>query len=192
MRRRLSNALAALSLLLCLGLAGLWVRSHFVRDWFHFHRVANGEPLQRDRGEMITYPGVLKLTLYRTVYPPPEVPGFRQRLERDDGWFWDTLAALKPWEPSPPTRARRLGFVYQHLPQQGTDLGAPATTTVAAPLWAPVAASSLPPLAWLARRLRRARLSSRGLCESCGYDLRASPERCPECGKAVKGGAADA
>jgi hypothetical protein len=52
------------------------------------------------------------------------------------------------------------------------------------------------PLGWLARRVVRARTGRHrrraGLCPACGYDLRVTPERCPECGAARGAGDRDA
>jgi hypothetical protein len=43
----------------------------------------------------------------------------------------------------------------------------------------------LPPLTMLTRtliRIRKAEFAPSGCCPSCGYDLRATPDKCPECG----------
>jgi hypothetical protein len=53
---------------------------------------------------------------------------------------------------------------------------------IAIPMWAIVVATVILPAARAARRLRSHRRRRVGGCPSCGYDLRATPERCPECG----------
>ena len=56
---------------------------------------------------------------------------------------------------------------------------------IVVPYWVLFIATALIPGARLVRLTRERRCSgrlSRGLCPSCGYDLRATPERGPECG----------
>ena len=52
---------------------------------------------------------------------------------------------------------------------------------VIVPDWFLLAVSAMLPAAWLVRRLR-SRRPRPGFCRQCGYDLRATPWRCPECG----------
>jgi hypothetical protein len=92
--------------------------------------------------------------------------------------FLQLPEASRPWE--------RLG-VYVRYDRAGTlGTGIPGRVlTVGVPCWLlAVATLALPAVvvrrqfkAWRARRRARAML-----CPTCGYDLRATPERCPECG----------
>ena len=68
---------------------------------------------------------------------------------------------------------KRLGFdVYWERPLK----------QVIVPLWFVVTVTAPAPVWWAVATARRRRRERRGRCRRCGYDLRASPERCPECG----------
>lgn len=54
------------------------------------------------------------------------------------------------------------------------------------PYWALVLLTSLLPTLSTVRRLRRGRRFPNGFCAACGYDLRATPRQCPECGAVPK------
>ena len=49
-------------------------------------------------------------------------------------------------------------------------------------MWSIHVAVAITSLIVLARLLRKINRLNRGLCYRCGYDLRATPDRCPECG----------
>jgi hypothetical protein len=58
------------------------------------------------------------------------------------------------------------------------------------PHWLAIAVLSVPPIVWTTRRVlsRRRRAKRQGLCAGCGYGLRATPERCPKCGRRTPAG----
>jgi hypothetical protein len=65
------------------------------------------------------------------------------------------------------------GFTWRHRPGE---------VVVAVPYWL-LTGLLVAPLPALLRRRRRKPVE--GECATCGYDLRASPDRCPECGTAT-------
>ena len=80
---------------------------------------------------------------------------------------------LTPYRPAWAGQTNRLGFRYTRWSNGSAEIGVP--------LWFTTALLTTPALtaAYLARRPR---LTRPGACRNCGYDLRATPSRCPECG----------
>ncbi|MDB5296507.1 MAG: hypothetical protein JWO31_2490, partial [Phycisphaerales bacterium] len=161
MPRRVFTLLSAASLVLCAATCVLWVRSYWVVDSYGWDRPGGHRQLSSCRGSVILF------TL------PGATPG-------------------------------RFSVGHSAWPaSEGAQVGervAPGVTTydegtmrfVGVAYWlacAPPAAMVTPLFAggWLRRRRRRRRKA--GLCPACGYDLRASPGRCPECGAGPKGAA---
>jgi hypothetical protein len=90
------------------------------------------------------------------------------------------------WQPRVPYRPRWAGQINRHGFRY--NLYSDGSGYAWAPLWtlgALLAVAAAAVLAgYVVRAARRRRRVQAGLCPSCGYDLRATPQRCPECGHA--------
>jgi hypothetical protein len=104
-----------------------------------------------------------------------------------------------PAEPllaqSAPLARQKVGLTFEQgkvaFPETERDGTIVYNTTVpfaaiGVPLWMFAVLSALVPAAgtsaWIVRLTRARSKRVRGLCPACGYDLRATPDRCPECG----------
>jgi hypothetical protein len=186
MKRLLLNLLTALSLLLCVAVGVLWARSYGNQT----------DPL-------LDLP--YATALYRCGAESKD-GHFGLSLNR---WTWETPAPPRPrelvWVESPPEPSRSwwvarrprgdgvqvLGVeifyraVYRHrhsTPRR--QKGSYVYGGFVMPHAYAVAALLVLPTLRLRRAVRKRRRQVDNRCTQCGYDLRATPGRCPECGRA--------
>jgi hypothetical protein len=178
-KRRLFTILAALSLLLFVVIAVVCARSFLIYDVIEYRRVDG-------RGEVVAAWSVAS-ALGRVVLSASD-PG-KPRLPQLDGRRWaavtwdDVNGSLVP-DPVPPKvyNLHWWRFDWRAGGRTGSDGNRYLAAEVIVPYWFLALVTLLPAGSWLRRGQRLRRRRTRGLCPRCGYDLRATPERCPECG----------
>ncbi|HEY8665031.1 MAG TPA: hypothetical protein VIL86_00115 [Tepidisphaeraceae bacterium] len=178
MRRWLFHILTVASLLFCAAAAALWGRSY---------RVADEVALVATRKYSVcSVRGILSFEICVCDYSGPfdEATQSYAHIEPyTSGWrviHRDYPSQLWP---------------FDHPDCSGCDAdeeGSPLITVenrrerAHLPMWTLVLVSALPSVLrcrWLVRNQRRDARSRLGQCLRCGYDLRATPDRCPESGK---------
>jgi hypothetical protein len=175
--RRLLNVLATLSLLLCLATLALWLRSYMCSDSLSYtHAYQAADPIRRWwfsnslKGQLqisswVT-PGTLAADVpvgYVFTTHPPSSPTARD-------FFASRTSGFTKWF---------LGFavILDHEPAAGFSV-----KWVSFPHWFLALLLAILPVTRLVAFMRRRRRYAEGHCVHCGYDLRATPQRCPECG----------
>jgi hypothetical protein len=182
-RRWAFNLATAASLVVCLVFVGFWVRSKATDDiWELLLRWRDGDVGNIRHYQCVSGEGQIHFTYQSNI-----LSRVRDPLE----WGPDgKVVAWRMWITPPRSTRQGVRFVTFHG-FVARRLSAPANARtsvrfkgyhVAIPHWFAVLVSGVLPTVWLIAHLRRARRAAAGHCPTCGYDLRASPDRCPECG----------
>jgi hypothetical protein len=179
-RRWLWNGLAALSLLLCLVTAVVWIRSYWFEDGLSWHDGNDLPVAYEDWRNILCSCGGIQIEHehfeWHNGFFGYLITGhtFDRYDRQQHGYpYW---IILFQWAP-PTTDLRIKGFEFVYLHDEYNRI-----QSVTFPLAMIFLAAIVPPVIWMRREAKRRRQSNATFCASCGYDLRASPNRCPECG----------
>jgi hypothetical protein len=186
-RRLISPIIAALPLLLFATVVALWVRSYWVYEDVSLTRYKGyGERVKRTYAGARIWPGGLQV-LWMEIWDvnPKVVHRYRElgRLNTTDLARWSVpVSALD----QPPFFWKTwLGFRFDPYRTSG-ESNEDSGCALLIPFWFLSLLAALLPSAQILRWKRRKRRAQRrihGFCIACGYDLRSSPVRCPECGR---------
>ena len=173
LRRRIFNFCSWVSLLLCLSVCVLWVRSYSLMEKITWQSVNGYRSIETAQGYL-----EIGLFLAPGSSRPADSFGPRYSNDRATGPF-NGLVFL--WLDPPVTDIswEHAGFAWYER-REGLTGYVHAIGVV--PFWFIAAGTALLPLMWTLRQVRSRRLKKQGHCTVCGYDLRATPQRCPECG----------
>jgi hypothetical protein len=190
MRRRLLNCIAAVMLVLsavfiAAAVAGFWVYPRLViEDWNKTSYM-----LFAIRGELcfnLQYSAFYPETGEHVFFAAPPAHTPFAPFPADGFWnrrgFWARVdSSLGRSPPAHPWKAPAwfgwIGLVHDKPV---------SSLTVAIPLWLLILMPALLPTCLIWRFVRTRRRIGDGHCRNCGYDLRATPDRCPECGTMVR------
>jgi hypothetical protein len=201
--RLLFAVVAALSLLLSVAVCVLWVRGRIGFDeiewgydrWLPDRSAANNQVhLSSDNRRLWLYVGCghappFNGQLVYGYYLNADRSGGRPRLTFDHTTYG---AEWRFYRRDPDAGTTGFGPLRWHVhgrsrPTDGDDY---RSIRIGVSHWLAALILLVPPALWL-NRFRHARHSRRaralGLCPACGYDLRATPQRCPECGTEPRG-----
>ena len=163
--RHLFTFCSAASLVLLVAVCVLWARSYWRGDAVSWGTPAGRAGVESVRGRLI---------VGRLAVPPAALANIpRGRVITSAPADEAAAAVLEP------------GWSFATV--QTSRVRTPGMTAedVRIPYWLLAVATGVLPAWWLRRRARARRVRLLGPCPSCGYVLRASPQRCPECGAAA-------
>jgi hypothetical protein len=186
----------ALSLVLCLATITLWVRSWLVSDTAYVQLVHPRWRTDIERYCVVSARGTVQAARWWSLHDRQSLALWRAGPVT---WHWERCAQrlMLPLEAEQPVEDfdwpawTRWGFHWSDTSGYSSEPdGLPPndrTVVVSAPYWSlallfavvPGARAMTLSLGWARRR----RCRRQGRCVACGYDLRGSPQRCPECGE---------
>jgi hypothetical protein len=175
------SVLSGLSLVLSLAVAVLWVRSYWRADAVNLTH-AQRDPTETRWARVLVHSEWGQVQVWGRWYASSDAGFIARNLDHDLGWSIDGDSRGAFWSERSGTE--RWGFAWES--ETWTSRAVSATIVnrrLTVPHWSIVMLFWLPPAAWALHCSRRRRRAAKGFCIDCGYDLRATPDRCPECGR---------